>query len=153
MRRQQTSSSPTQLLPLISHQLKGAREKHHTASQRQKKSREGPSLDWLKTSSQSARSGVRAVCSSLKFSLTRNLSSSSQDLFIGSLMLTRRVFYVRNEFAHRWKSSPFFPFPFSFLPVLMSICEADKKTGRIFSQTNKLPLQRSMDIWVRGPAS
>lgn len=67
--------------------------------QEDKRKEEGLSLDWLKTSSQSARSWARAVCSSLKFSLTRTVSSSIQDLFIGSLMLTQCVFNVRNKVA------------------------------------------------------
>lgn len=92
-----------------------------------KEKEEGLSLDWLKTSSQSARSGARAVCGSLKFSLTRTVSSSIQDLFIGSLMLTQRVFNVRNTVAYGWKSPSFFPFPPAFF---LPWCQSVKQTSR-----------------------
>lgn len=125
---QQTSVLHRLHRPLWLAQNWSEQRRKNRATQRQKKSRESLSLDWLKTSSQSARSGARDVCSSLKFSLTRTVSSSIQDLFIGSLMLTQRVFNVRNTVAFGWKKKPFF---FTFPPAFfLSWCQSTKQRSR-----------------------
>lgn len=92
--------------------------------QQDKRNEEGPSLDWLKTSLQSARSEARPVCSSLKFSLTSVVSSSIRDLFISSLMLTQRVFNVRNEATYGWNSPRFFSYPPAFF---LSWCQSVRR--------------------------
>lgn len=74
----------------------------------------------LKHHNRSASSGARAVCGSLKFSLTRTISCSIRDLFITSLMLTQRVLMSELRLSLRRKKSGF----------LSARCQSVKQTSR-----------------------
>lgn len=82
---------------------------------------EGLSLDWLKTSSQSAGNRVRAACSSLKFPMTSSISSSSIYLSV----LWHNVFLMSENLDERLL---FFSscFPSCFLPAW---CQTMKQTS------------------------